>query len=258
MKRFLPLIVVVVLLSLLPSNVMAFGGCESDCMKCHDLKPSDARTVLEPLIPDVRVEKVSIAPAKGLWEILYTSNGKKNLAYLDFSLKNIIIGQIIEIKTKNNLTRDRLIQISRVDFSAIPLENSLVLGSADAKQKIVVFSDPDCPYCRKLHDEMVQVVGQQKDIAFFIKLYPLPMHKDARRKSESILCANSLSLLEEAYSQKKIPDPACNDAPVDANIALAGKLGITGTPALIFSDGSVVPGFMKSADIIRFVEKTRH
>jgi len=255
MKKIISLSLFIMIFCFIPSYLFAFGGCESDCMKCHDLQPAEAKEVLKPLIPDAIVEKVSIAPAKGLWEVLFTSEGKKGLVYLDFSLKNVIIGQIIQIKTKNNLTRERMMQIRHVDFSSIPLENSLVLGDRNAKNKIFVFSDPDCPYCSKLHEELVKVVAEQKDIAFYIKLFPLAMHKDSRRKSESILCADSLSLLEDAYAKKPIPDPSCKNTSVDANISLAKKLGITGTPALIFSDGSVVPGYMKSEDILRFALK---
>lgn len=225
-------------------------------MKCHSLSPSEASEVLAPIIPDAHVEKVSIAPSKGLWEVLYTSKGKKGLAYLDFSLENIIVGQIIEIKTKHNLTLEKMMGISKVDFSSIPLDNTLVLGNPDAAHKVIVFSDPDCPYCQKLHKEIHQVINERNDIAFYIKLYPLPMHKDSRRKVESILCDNSLQLLEDAYAKKNIPDPTCKNAPVDANINLAKKLGITGTPALIFSDGSVVPGILKASDIIKFIEKS--
>lgn len=245
-------LLIFILICAVPSSLMAFGGCESDCLKCHSLKPSEAREVLAPIIPDAAVKSVSVAPAKGLWEVQYTSKGKKGLAYLDFSLNNIIIGQIIEIKTKHNLTRERMMEIAKVDFSSIPLDNSIVLGNPDASRKIVVFSDPDCPYCQKLHKELHQVISTRSDIAFYIKLFPLPMHKDSRRKSEAILCDKSLKILEDAYAKKKVPDPSCKNTRIDENITLAKKLGITGTPAIIFSDGRVIPGFLKSDEIIKF------
>ncbi len=126
-----------------PSAIYAFGGCEQDCLKCHTLNEKEAEAVLKPLIPDIKVISVRMAPAKGLWEIILESKGKKGLAYVDFSKENIILGQIVKIKTRENLTRKRLIELSKVDFAKIPLERALLLGRSDAKFKIAVFDDPD-------------------------------------------------------------------------------------------------------------------
>lgn len=128
---------------ILSSNVMAFGGCEENCLKCHKLSKSDAEKVLKPMVADVQVESVRMSPAKGLWEITLTSNGKKGIAYVDFSLENILVGSIVQIKTKVNLTQERMMEISKVDASLIPLEHTLVIGEKGAPVKIIVFDDPD-------------------------------------------------------------------------------------------------------------------
>ena len=70
-------------------------------------------------------------------------NDRKNIVYLDYSKKKIIIGNVIELQTKTNLTRESLDRINKVDLSQVPLENSLVMGDKDAKYKIVVFDDPE-------------------------------------------------------------------------------------------------------------------
>jgi thiol:disulfide interchange protein DsbC len=102
---------------------------------------------------------------------------------------------------------------------------------------------------------MKQVVAERKDIAFYIILYPLPNHKEAYKKSKSILCEQSLEMLEDAFAKKTIPDPSCETNEVDDNIKLAKKLGISGTPALIFPDGVVRSGFRKAEAIISFIDK---
>lgn len=102
---------------------------------------------------------------------------------------------------------------------------------------------------------MKKVLEKRKDIAFYIKLFPLPMHKGSYAKSKAIICENSLSLLDDAFAHKDLPKPSCETDKVDENLALGKKLGISGTPALIFPDGSLVPGALDADAIIKKVEK---
>jgi thiol:disulfide interchange protein DsbC len=102
---------------------------------------------------------------------------------------------------------------------------------------------------------MKKVLEKRKDIAFYLKMFPLPMHKGSYAKAKAIICENSLSLLDDAFARKELPKPTCETNQVEENIALAKKLGISGTPALIFPDGSLVPGAMDADSIIKKIEK---
>jgi len=100
---------------------------------------------------------------------------------------------------------------------------------------------------------MKKVIAERKDIAFYTKLFPLPMHKDAYAKAKAIVCEKSLALLEKAYEQKPLPKPKCETSAIDENIKLAEKLGISGTPALIFPDGRLIPGYKDAKSIISLI-----
>ena len=102
---------------------------------------------------------------------------------------------------------------------------------------------------------MKKVVEKRKDIAFFIKLFPLPMHKGAYEKSKAIICEKSMALLEDAFAKKELPKPKCETTQVDDNLQLGKKLGINGTPALIFPDGSLVSGALDADAIISQIDK---
>lgn len=104
---------------------------------------------------------------------------------------------------------------------------------------------------------MKKVVAERKDIAFFIKLDPLPMHKGSYEISTTIACGGfALSLLDDAIDKKPLPEVIkCKTTAIDDDIKLAEKLGITGTPALIFPDGSLVPGALQADAIIKMVDK---
>ena len=148
-----------------------------------------------------------------------------------------------------------------VDVSKIPLAGSLVLGDGDAKYKVIVFTDPDCPYCGRLHAELKKIVAERKDMAFYLKLMPLKFHPDAYWKSQSIICAMtkdsglSLRMLEDNFEKKPVPKPDCQTKAVDETIKLGGELGITGTPTLIMPNGLVVVGAVDAKAIIELAMK---
>ena len=140
----------------------------------------------------------------------------------------------------------------KVDSKLIPLDDAILLGRIDAKTKVIVFTDPECPYCRRLHVEMQEVVKADPNIAFLIKLMPLKMHPNAYGLSKTILCsANPLSVLDAVFSGAPVAPSACPTTKVDESLATAQQLGITSTPTLVLPDGTILPGFKKAADLLK-------
>ena len=86
-------------------------------------------------------------------------------------------------------------------------------------------------------------------------MYPLPMHKDAYKKSQAVICEKSLSLLDDAFSKKPVPEPTCETTAIEDNINLAKKLGITGTPAIILPNGNLIPGYRDADSLISLIDK---
>jgi len=237
------------------SYAHGFSTKGEDCAKCHTLTKDEATEILKTLNPDLKVLDIQSSPIKSLWEVTINAGGQKVLAYIDFSKHYLITGEILEPKEKKNLTRDRLAEINKVDVSTIPLDDAIVMGDKNATYKVIVFSDPECPYCVKLHQELKKVVEKRKDIVFFIKMFPLPIHKGSYDKAKAIVCEKSLALLDDAFEKKEIPAAKCPAPAVDENMELAKKLGINGTPALIFPDGRIIPGYMEADALIKALEK---
>ena len=241
------------------SPVFAFGGCEENCQKCHSLSNQEVQQIFTKLqAPDAKVVDIKMSPLKGLWEVSLDNKGQQGIMYIGFSKKYIVSGPIFEIDTASNKSQESLQKMNNevrryVDVSAISLDNALLLGEKDARYKVIVFTDPDCPYCGKLHSELKKVIAENKDIAFYLKLVALPMHPDARWKSESILCSKSLQLLEDNFEQKPIPKPACETKAVEDNINLSKTLDITGTPTMIMPDGMLVIGGRDAKTILDMV-----
>ncbi|TAL25263.1 MAG: hypothetical protein EPN94_05540, partial [Nitrospirae bacterium] len=172
------------------NSAFASGACDADCTKCHTLSTNEVQAILAKVKnPEAKILKIQLSPARGLWEVAVENKGQRGLFYVDFSKKYLIPGPIIEVNAAVDKTKERVDELNKgrkIDRSRIPLKNALLLGDKKAAKKVIVFTDPDCPFCGKFHAELKKVAEQRKDIAFYIKLLPLiKLHPDAYWKSKS-------------------------------------------------------------------------
>jgi thiol:disulfide interchange protein DsbC len=104
---------------------------------------------------------------------------------------------------------------------------------------------------------MKKVLEKRKDIAFYLKLYPLvEIHPKAYDKSKAIVCEKSIALLEDNFAGKSLPSPKCDTKEVDENLRLGKRLGISGVPAIILPDGILVAGYMEADPLISLIDKS--
>jgi thiol:disulfide interchange protein DsbC len=231
---------------------MTADGCGAgSCADCHSMTKTEAKQILGNMVD--KVNHVDFAEVPGLWVAEIEKGEKKIPVYIDFSKKYLLSGNVIRLNDKENVTQSRAAKMNRIDISKIPLADALVLGSPLAKTKIIVFTDPECPYCKKLHGELKEVVRRDPDVAFLIKLFPLPMHPNAHAVSQSIVCNNSMEYLELSFAGKPVPPPNCEIPVVDQTIEIGKKLGIRSTPTLVMPDGLVVPGYKKADALLTII-----
>jgi len=225
------------------------SGCAKECSACHTLTKEEADKILGKL-PDTQVRAVRESSLfKGFWEVDFVQKGRRFRVLMDFGKKHLLVPrQVIPVASIGKLRK--------VDRSKIPLKNAIPMGDPQAKHRIVVFDDPDCPYCRKFHKEMKKIVRERKDVAFDILLFPLTnIHPQAYKKSLTIQCKRSIPLLEQAFAGKKLPEPDCKTQAVDENIAAAKALGIGGTPAIVLPDGRLIPGYVKASRLLKLLDE---
>jgi thiol:disulfide interchange protein DsbC len=256
MKRFYSIIasaLLPVLLLALSAHAFAPKKGDKDCIECHKLDKKEAEVFVKKVVPTGVVTDIKISPIKGVWQIeVDAGEGKRGSLYLDFSKKYLVAGQIVPVETLGKQPPAR-----KVDASKIPLGDALVVGAKDAAKKIIVFTDPDCPYCRELHTVMKRIVAKRNDIAFALIMNPLPMHKDAYKKSQAVLCSKSPEMLDDAFSGKAVPEPpaSCTADAVERGKALAKSLDFQGTPALVREDGTVLSGFLPEEKMLEWIDK---
>lgn len=204
-------------------------------------------------IKNMKISEISKGPVSGLIEVVGDFQGRPVILYFDCAKRHLIQGKIIAIDTKKDLTGEKLQELMdkrKIDVSEIPLEEALVLGKKDAAKKVIVFTNPDCPHCVRFHGEMKRVVDKRKDIAFYIKILARPNDS----KSQSIICAKSLKMLEDAYEKKTVQKKECDSKELENTGAVAGKLGISGTPTIVFPDGRMRSGAIAADEVIQLVD----
>jgi len=242
-------------ISAFAGNASAFQGkgCMGDCAGCHSLDKKEAATLLKADKFGATVTDIKGAPVKGLWEVELTRGGKVFKVYVDFG-KKFLMQNVSFLPVENIGKRPPLKKVSLAD---IPLEGAIVMGNRSAKKRIIVFDDPECPYCAKLHKEIKKIIKERKDVAFYIKLFPLPIHPDSYGKTMAIACAHSAKLLDDAFAGKKLPKATCKTDEIDNNLELGKKLGIHGTPGIIFPDGRLLPGFVPSKVLLDMLDNPK-
>jgi thiol:disulfide interchange protein DsbC len=122
---------------------LGFEAKRQDCSKCHTLTPTEAKDLIKGLYPDARIVEVGISPLKAAWEVFVDVGGRKGILYIDFSKKHLILGSIVSLRDRKNLTQERFNELNRIDVSQIPLDDALVMGDPKARIRVIVFTDPD-------------------------------------------------------------------------------------------------------------------
>ena len=204
---------------------------------------ADIRKALAERIPQMdKIDEVSPTPMKGLYEVRIGTD----LFYTDAKGNYVIQGELIDTKVRRNLSEDRINKLTAVDFSALPLKDAFTIVRGDGKRKVAVFEDPNCGYCKRFERDMQNV----DNVTVYLFLYPI-LSPDSAEKSRNIWCAKDRTTAWEDYMVRdKTPAAAtCDTSALQRNLAFGKKYKITGTPTLIFADGSRVPGAIPARDV---------
>jgi len=193
--------------------------------------------------PQANIESITKTPYLGLYEMLVDGE----VLYTDPDFTFLIVGSLIETKTKINLTdarqreiEDKKLKALAFPFEQLPFELAIKKVKGDGSRKVAVFSDPDCPFCRKLEKDIEKIT----DVTIYIFLFPIEqLHPKAPEMSRAIWCASDRVKAWDEYMLKgAAPKSAKCDNPVDKIVTYGQSKKINGTPTIFFADGKRVPG----------------
>ena len=204
------------------------------------------RKVLSERLPGLpRIDEIRPTPIPGLFELRIGSD----LVYGDASGQYLVQGQIIETASRRNLTEERINKLTAVDFASLPLKDAIVWKTGNGKRRIAVFSDPNCGYCKRFEAEL----SKAKDLTVYTFLMPI-LSEDSATKSKAIWCAKDSTATWRSWMLDGV-NPARTAAdcanPIERNLELGRKLKVNGTPAIVFEDGTRVPGMVPAAELER-------
>jgi thiol:disulfide interchange protein DsbC len=213
------------------------------------------RKALAERIPNLpKIDEISKTPIPGLFEVRF---GGTEIVYADAEGKFILQGALIELKTMSNLTEARIEKLTAVDFSTLPLKDSMVIKQGSGARKLAVFVDPNCGYCKRFERDLTTV----KDVTIYTFLMPI-LGPDSIVKSRDIWCAKDAGKSWRAWMVDGVA-PAksaekCDSSALDRNVEFGRKFRINGTPALVFEDGTRKPGALPAAEVEKLLaEATR-
>lgn len=200
-------------------------------------EPAEALAArLKEMYPATHVDRVQRSEIPALFEVVMG----KNAAYTDTTGRYFVFGHLFDMKEKRDLTADRVEKAARIAFGELPLADAIKTVRGKGERVLAVFSDPDCPYCRRLEAELVKL----DNVTLYTFPYPLEgLHAEAKDKSIAVWCAaNRSQAWAELMKSGKAPVSRTCDHPIERNIQLGQRLGIQGTPTLLSADGRTLPG----------------
>jgi thiol:disulfide interchange protein DsbC len=208
------------------------------------------KKAIETAYPKFKVDSVVKTPYAGLYEVFMGGQ----IIYTDDKLTFLIAeGRIVDPKTKKDVTGERLEELTKVDFNSLPLDQAIKVVKGNGSRKLVVFSDVDCPFCKRLEQNELTNID---NVTIYTFLYPIEtLHPDAANKSKSIWCSpNRVKAWNDWIFNNKLPAAASNcDVPLAKVGELARKVGINSTPTMIFSDGRKMMGAQPYKEIERYL-----
>lgn len=251
--RLILSIFVILIFSTLPAHATSDQTTSEELETTQALTKQDAIKALQ----GIQGEVVSVNPSEvpGLFRVAMKMQGKIIPIYLDASGSYLFTGNVIRIKDRKNITEAHFQKLNPIDTSTIPLDDALILGNPEASQRILVFTDPHCPYCTKLHNVLHEAIKENPDLVFYIKL--IAFKQSSKKITQTILCNKSMEQLEMAFSGQALPEPTCESNIVEENLALAQALNIRGTPALILPNGQISSGYRSLEDLLKLVAENR-
>jgi len=178
--------------------------------------------------------------------------GGKTIYYIDTTGTYLISGHIINTQTKTDLTAARIEALNGIDWAKLPLDKAIISGDPKGVP-VAVFTDPECPFCKKLEHVLPNVKG----LKIYTFLYPLvKLHPQSRAKSETIWCSKDRhkALREIMLDDENLKALTCKN-PVDEIVKLGTQLGVRGTPTLFANDGRKHAGTMTASQLEAWAKK---
>jgi len=202
------------------------------------------------LAPQAESIAISETPIAGILMVQVEGD----IVYATADGKYLIQGRVMDMETREDLTENAKAGMRRDLLASVDVSKQITFAPKQATYDLMVFTDIDCGYCRKLHAQMAEY--NEQGIAIHYMAFPRAgIGSKSYEKAVSVWCADNP---QEALTQAKLgsdPDPAQCDNPVAEQYDLGKQLGVTGTPSLVMMDGRMIPGYVPPEQLRQRLEQ---
>jgi thiol:disulfide interchange protein DsbC len=208
------------------------------------------RNSLSVFLPNIQLQSIRKSPVPGLYEVAFGAR----LFYVTEDGRYIVQGSLFDLEQQRDVTKPRLRQLRAAAINEVGEQNMLIYEPEKTRYQVTVFTDIDCPYCRKMHSQMADYL--KLGIRFRYLFYPRAgKGSPSYDKAVSVWCSDDRhAAMDLAKKGVELPKRSC-DNPVDAHMKLASELPIRGTPAMVLDDGEVVPGYVPPENLLALLKQ---
>lgn len=213
---------------------VSFGAIASDAVQ----------EAIRSIAPNVDQVAVAETPIPGIYEVHVGSE----VVYMSEDAKYLMQGRMIELETRLDLTERAKAKNRQTVMKDIDRAGQIVFAPDDPVHELIVFTDIDCGYCRRLHGQIDEY--NQQGIAVRYMMFPRAgSDSHSFEKAVSVWCAEDSRSAMTYAKQGNEPDPLQCDNPIQEQYELGIAMGVTGTPALFTADGTHIPGYVPPEDL---------
>lgn len=198
------------------------------------------------LVPGAKIDSIAESQVPGFYQVVLQGQ----VVYVSADGRYLIQGSVFDIANKTDLTETARAGIRRNALAAAGPEQRIIYKAKDEKYKVTVFTDIDCGYCRRLHQEIPEY--NKRGISIEYLWFPRAgVGSEAYDKAVSVWCAPDRNkALDDAKAGREVPKKTC-DNPVAADYELGQKINVTGTPAVYTVDGTQLGGYLPPEQMLQ-------
>jgi len=199
-----------------------------------------------------KIDEVTKSPVPGLYEVRV--NGAE-IYYSDAEGNFLIQGSVIDTRQRRNLTEERIDKLSAINVDDLSLKDAFTIVRGNGKRKLIVFEDPNCGYCKRFERDLQKV----DNVTVHMFLYPI-LGPDSLEKSKAVWCAKDRGKAWQDWMVRDQPlaSASCDISAISRNVEVGRKYRITGTPTLLFADGTRVPGALDTKQIEKMLSDVKN
>ncbi|MFO7603163.1 MAG: DsbC family protein [Gammaproteobacteria bacterium] len=210
------------------------------------------REALSKKFPQAQISRVEPTVLTDIYEV----EMPPHIFYISKDAKYILNGDLIDLPGDRNITQEKHARIRLDSINQLGEDSMIVFAPKETKYTISVFTDIDCGYCRKLHNEMAKYNALGIKVRYLA--YPRSgPGTDSFKKAENVWCAKDRKqAMTDAKNGKSVDAKAC-DNPVTAHFMAGTKAGVTGTPAIFLENGQMLPGYFPAERLIQVLQQIK-